>query len=170
MADETGDTQEQEHQFSTEDQKQIDKLIGNARVKARELAKADFEKAAQVASEASAQEKLEAEKEWQKLADMHSSRVTELEPFETEAKAYRELITGMLKDRIKTLGDAAKKAVGALPEGLSDLDKWNWLKANQELFVTEGPAGRVGTPARRKKSSQSTEDKGREGHRRLGLG
>jgi len=73
----------------------------------------------------------------------------------------------MLKDRTKALGEAAKTAVKALPEGLSDLDKLNWLNANQALFAIEGTS-RVGTPARKKKLQQAS-DKSREGHRRLRL-
>lgn len=161
--------QENEIVFNDEQQKFIDKLIGSARVKARELAKAEFEAAAEDATAETERKELAASAEFEKLAQMHATRVTELEPFEAEATAYRTLITGFLKDRVKVLGDAAKKAVGALPEGLSDLDKLNWLDANQELFSVEGPSGaRVGTPARKKKS-QTGKDSGREGHRRLRL-
>lgn len=161
-----------EIEFSSEEQKFIDKLVGNARVKAREKAQADAKSAQDQAVKDAQQAKLEADKEWQKLADMNAARVTELEPFEAEAKAYRELVTGMLKDQVKVLGDAAKKAVAALPESLSDLDKLNWLNQNQELFGVEDPSGRVrqvkqvGTPAKKTKS-QSATDKGRENHRRL---
>jgi DNA repair ATPase RecN len=144
--------QEQEIVFSDEQQKFLDKLIGKARTKARELAKTEFETAAKDATADAEREQLAAAAEWQKLADMHADRVTELEPFEAEAKAYRELIAGMLKDKVKALGDAAKKAVKALPNGLSDLDRLNWLNANQALFETDTPR-KFGTPAAKVKKA-----------------
>ena len=106
--------------------------------------------------------------EWQKLAEHHEGRVLELESFEAEAKGYRELIKGLLKDRIKVLGDTAKKAVAALPESLSDTERLSWLEANEGLFA-EKDSKVVGTPARSKKVSQATDDKGREQHRHLRL-
>lgn len=171
MTEQTQDKNKKDEmeKFSDEQQEFFNKRMGEARVKARELAKADFEEAAKAATEKAAQEKLQAEKEWQKLATMHSDRVKELEPFEVEAMAYRAMVADLLKDRVKELGDKAKVAIKALPESLSDLEKLNWLNkvASEGAFATE-ETSRVGTPARRKKTSQVT-DKGREQHRRLKL-
>lgn len=148
-----GQEQDGKIELSPEVQKFVDKLVGNARVKARELAKAEFEKAAGDATADAERKELAASAEFEKLAQMHASRVTELEPFEAEAKAYRELIAGLLKDRIKVLGKAAETAVKALPTGMSDLEKLTWLDAMaEEWFEAEGSAGRVGTPARKKKA------------------
>ena len=153
--------------FTPEQQKLFDKRIGEARVKARELAKAEFEQAAKDATADAERKELAASAEFEKLAQMHADRVVELEPYEVEAKAYRELITKMLKDQVSVLGDAAKTAVKALPESLTDIDKLNWLNANQELF--EASARRVGTPAKRKKPKTGKLSPDDAGHRRLRL-
>ena len=164
-------TQEDVIGFTDEQQKFVDKLVGNARVKSRERATQDAQAAqSKVANEAE-QSKLEADKNWERLVEMHTGRIAELEPYEAEAKAYRELIGSMLKDKVKALGETAKKAVAALPESLTALDRLTWLNQNEALFNTEsvsGVATRVGTPAARKKLSQRT-DKSREGHRPLRL-
>ena len=57
MVQDTEDTQDDEIQFSAEQQKFIDKLVGNARVKAREKAEADAK-----TSQAAVDEK--AERNW----------------------------------------------------------------------------------------------------------
>ena len=162
-----GNTQEDVTKFTAEQQEFIDKLVGNARVKSREKATLDA-KAAQdkVANEAE-QSKLEADKNWERLVEMHTGRIAELEPYETEAKAYRELVESMLKNKVKAFGDAAKTAVAALPKSLTALERLNWLNQNEALFGTEGIT-KVGTPAARKKSPQQT-NKSREGHRPLRL-
>ena len=159
-------TQETEIQFTAEEQKFIDKLVGSARVKSREQAKADFEAQSKEAQSEAERTRLATENEWKKLAEMHEGRVRELEPYETEAKAYRELIEGMLKDKVKVLGDAAKKAVAGLPESLSALERLSWLNQNEGLFAVESTP-KVGTPIARSKSALT--DKGREQHRRLRL-
>lgn len=162
-----GNTQDDVTEFTDEQQRFIDKLVGSARIKSREKATQDAQVAqAKIASEAE-QTKLEADENWKKLVEMHAGRVAELEPYEVEAKAYRELIESMLKDRVKALGETAKKAVAALPKSLTALERLNWLNQNEALFGTESTP-RVGTPAQRKKLSPQT-DKGREGHRPLRL-
>lgn len=132
--------------FSEEQQALVDKLVGEARVKSRSKAETDFQTQLAKDNDAAVQANLVAEKEWQKLAATHEARVKQLEPFEAQAKAYGELVTGMLKARVKALGDAAKKAVAALPDSLSDLDKLNWLNENGALFQEVGDG--VGTPGR----------------------
>jgi len=160
----TVETQGTEIQFTDDQQAFIDKLVGKTRIETREKATAEAMAARRVEADKAAQEQLAAAEEWKKLAEMHEGRVRELEPFEIEAKAYRELVTTMLKDRIKELGDVAKKAVEALP--LTDLEKLNWLNKNRALFATESTP-KVGTPISRSKSALT--DKGREQHRRLRL-
>ena len=78
-------------------------------------------------------------------------RVAELEPLEVQARAYTELISGMLKDKVKGLGDAAKGAVEALPTTMSDAEKLEWLNKNAALFQGANGTG-VGTPKRKGKS------------------
>lgn len=162
----TEETQDDELTFSEEQQKFIDKRIGQARIKAREKAQVDYKAQAETAQTDAERARLETENKWKELAEMHEGRVQELEPYELEAKAYRELIANMLKDRIKELGDAAKKAVAALPDSLTDLDKLNWLNKSQALFETEGVT-RVGTPA--SKQGKPQKSKRVEGRRRAHL-
>lgn len=135
--------------FDEMQQALVDKLVGDARVKARERAKAEHGVQFAKAKEEAEQTKLAAEAKWKELAELHQARVKELEPFEAQAIAYGELVAGMLKDRIKELGDAAKKAVGALPEAMTAIEKLSWLNANEGLFQATG--GGVGTPGLKKK-------------------
>lgn len=135
-------------EFTKEQQEHINKLVGEARVKAREVAKTQHEGDQAKAKEDAEKAALAANQKWQELAEKHEARAKELEPFEGQAKAYSELIAGMLKDKIKGLGDTAKKAVGALPETLSSLEKLEWLNANEALF--QAPGDGVGTPGSKK--------------------
>ena len=149
--------------FTDEQQAHVDKLIGEARVKARSKAEADVTAAQEKITQDAAQAQLVADKNWEKLVAVNQARITELEPLEAEAQAYRNIIDEMLKDRIKVLGDAAKAAVGALPEGLSTAAKLTWLNANEALFKTEDRP--LGTLPKGKKLKDLS-DKGREAHRR----
>lgn len=151
-------------QFTDEQQRFLDKKIGQARTKARDKAVAAAKTQQEAAAQEAELEKLAASAKWKELAEHHEARVKELEPYEAEAAAYKKLIAGMLKDRLETLGEAAKTAVDALP--LTDLEKMNWLDKNQELFAA---GAKVGTPAKRKKAPQPLTDKGREGHRPMRL-
>jgi len=169
MGDENGkDKETTKIEFTDEQQAWVNKLVGDARTKARSKAKSDLaEKTAKEKTDAEVKS-LAAEKKWQELAERHEAKVGELEQFEIQAKAYSELIAGMLNDKIKALGEGAKKAITALPETLGDLEKLNWLNANESLFTT-GPAG-VGTPAaERLKQARNKSDDAREGHRRQRL-
>ena len=167
MVEETNETQEGTTEFTEEQQAFINKLLGKTRIEAREKANKDAGTAQVKATEEAERVRMAAEEEWKKLAQHHEARVVELEPFEAEAKVYRELVEGMLKDRVKELGEAAKVAIKALPASLSDLEKLNWLNQNQALFGVEGTS-RVGTPAKQKKP-QSVKGEGREGHTRMRL-
>ena len=150
-------------EFDEAQQKVVDGLVGNARIKAREQAKVEFEEAQNKAKGEAEKAALVADAKWQELAQKAETRATELESYEAEAKAYRELVTGMLKDRVKELGDAAKKAMDGLPSTLTDLDKLAWLNTNAKLFEAVGDG--VGTPGRPKpKSDKKAAD---IGHRRM---
>jgi len=158
MTEKTGGSQD-ELNFTKEQQAFIDKLIGKTRIGAREKAQTDAADAAKVAKDAAEKAKLEASKEWQTLAARHEARVKELEPFEEQAKAYNKLINDMLAAKIKALGDAAKKAVGALPESLTVVDKLAWLTANEDLFKEAGAhVLRGGSPTTRRKPAAKGEE------------
>lgn len=146
--------------FTTEQQALVDKLVGEARTKAREKATADTTAAQQVATDKAAQEQAAAAKEWEKLAGMHAARVKELEPFEAQAKAYLGLVEGMLKDEVKKLSDVGKKAVAALPDSMTALDKLNWLNLSEALFEVE-PGDGVGTPRRPKSKGKKQIEPGK---------
>ena len=128
--------------LTEEQQAFVDELVGKARTKERE----HFESQAVKDKEEAAQATLEAEKKWKELAEMHQARVKELEPFETRAKKYDELVLDMLKKKIEAFGEAAKKAMNALPKSMPTVDKLAWLDKNEELFQVAGDG--VGTPGR----------------------
>lgn len=142
---------EEKVMFDEAQQALVDKLVGEARVKSKAIATAQAEAAQTKAKEDSEKAALIANQKWQELAAKHEARVKELEPFEAQAKAYSELVTGMLKDKTKALGDAAKKAVEALPEGMTSLEKLNWLTKNEGLFQASGDG--VGTPQSKTKTT-----------------
>lgn len=127
-------------EFTPEQQEVVDKLVGTARIKARELAETEQAKA----KEDAAAQTLATNEKWQELATQREARIKELEPLEGQAKAYGELVASMLTDRLKSLGKSAEKAVKALPETMTTGEKLNWLSANEALF--QGQA--VGTPKR----------------------
>lgn len=132
--------------FTDDQQKLVDKLVGEARVKARE--KAETDAAAKSAKERADAEQaaLVAQQEWKKLAEQHKTRVDELEPLVKQVEGYEELVKGMLKDTIETLGEKAKNAVAGLPKSMTAIEKLNWLHKNEALFQETG--GGVGTPGK----------------------
>lgn len=132
--------------LTAEQQAHVDGLIGQARVKARDKAIADSAAATAKATDDASKAALAADAKWEALNAVNEARVKELEPFEAKAKEYDVLMASMLADKVKALGDAAKKAVAALPESLSVVEKLKWLSANEELFQA-GSDG-VGTPRR----------------------
>ena len=133
--------------LTTEQQVMVDRLVGEARVKAREKAQVEFTSAQNGIAEAAEMATLAADAEWKTLNEKNEARVRELEPFEAQAKEYNALISKMLRTKVKSLGDGAKTAVDGLPEGMSTAAKLKWLTANEALFgdVSSG----VGTPRRK---------------------
>lgn len=153
--------------FTEDQQKFVDKRIGQARISAREKAEAKAQLSQDQAAEQAEQTRLEGEKEWQKLAKHHEARADELEPLEAQLKAALEVVEGILKDRIKALGDDAKKAVAGLPGTLSASDKLIWLNTNEGLFTTDDKKV-LGTPAKKVKRPGTTSERP-EGLRKLRL-
>jgi hypothetical protein len=129
--------------FTDEQQKQVDKLVGDARVKAREKAQAD--NVAQTAKDkvAAEQAALITEKKWQDLYEASDARVKVLEPLEAQVKAFEEAAKETLKGVIKDLGDTAKTAVATLPKSMTATEKLTWLSKNKGPFQAKS-AG-VGT-------------------------
>ena len=131
--------------FTPEQQALVDKLVGDARVKARERAAAEAD-TQRVKDEADAEKaNLAASEEWEKLAVTHEARVKELEPVAETVKAYATFIESVLESTIKDLGKDAKSAVAGLPEKMTAMDKLTWLNANAALFQEPTGDG-VGTP------------------------
>ncbi len=132
-------------EFTSEQQAVVDKLVGDARVKARDIATAEAD-TQRVKDEADTTAvNLAASEEWEKLAGTHEARVKELEPMVDTLKAYATFIDGVLEDTIKKMGKGAKSAVAGLPEGMTAMDKLNWLNTNTVLFQEPTGDG-VGTP------------------------
>lgn len=136
-----------EIKFDEVQQAFVDKLVGEARVKARELAKAEFDKDAAKAKDTTDKAALAAQQQWQTLAQQHEARAKQLEPLEAQVKVYEEMVADMLKAEVKRLGDAAKKAIDALPAGMTAVEKLDWLNKNEGLFQVATGQG-VGTPGR----------------------
>lgn len=157
-----------EVKFDDTQQEFINKLVGDARIKSRAKAEAEFKAQQSKATEEAERANLAAKDEWQKLSATHEARVKELEPLVDQVKAYGELVAGMLKDRVKELGDNAKKAVDALPESMSAIERLAWLNKNDELFQEDSETNRaLGTP-RGKKKTVSDKDPW-AGHKRIRL-
>jgi hypothetical protein len=134
--------------FTAEQQELVNKLVGEARTKAREKAETDAQAALRREKDAAQEAALKAEAKWKELAERHEARVRELEPLSSQVEAYNKLVDRMLADKVKGLGDTAKKAVEALPGNLSAAEKLAWLDANTELFAQKGDG--VGTPRKPK--------------------
>lgn len=132
--------------FTPEQQALVDTLVGEARVKARSKAEADLAEQANKDKKAAEQATLAAEQKWKELAEISQARAAELEPLIAKVEEYEKLIEGMLKSTVKEKGEAAKRAVDALPASMTALEKLDWLTKNAELF--QGSGGGVGTPGR----------------------
>ena len=125
-------------------QEELNKLVGEARVKARELAKSEMEAVYKKEKEVETSKSLKEAAEWETLAKSLEVRVGELEPLTAQVEGFNKLVEKMLAERIKSLGEGAKTAVGALPETMTPMQKLDWLTANAELFQMQGDG--VGTP------------------------
>ncbi len=142
--------------FTPEQQILVDELVGTARVKARDVAKTQFETEQVKMKEDSEKAAMAANQEWQELAKKHGARVTELEPLQAQVETYKKLVGKMLRDRVKELGDAAKQAVDGLPDGMTALDKLAWLTKNEGLFKSTGDG--VGTPQGKKQPTPQSKE------------
>jgi len=139
--------------LTEEQQKHFSKAVGDARVKEREKAKAEFEAQAAKDKETADQAALVEGKKWQVLYEKASAattaleaRIKTLEPLEKQVQKYEEDAKSSLKDRIKELGEAAKTAVDGLPKGMAATTKLAWLSKNVKLFQPKGSG--MGTPIR----------------------
>ena len=133
--------------FTAEQQAHIDKLIGDARTKSREQAKADIAKAQTKAEKDAATARLTEQEQYKTLSEQHAARIAELEPLEARVIDYQKAIDTLLAAKLKALGDTAKKTVETLPGELDALAKLNWLNANEALFATVLPPN-IGATAR----------------------
>lgn len=140
--------------FDEAQQALVNRLIGEARVKAREQAVKDQEAKTLKEKEEAERARLGKEQEYQTLSEQQAAKLLELEPLGEQVKAYQAVVEESLKDLLKELGDEAKKAVDGLPEGMDILAKFQWLSKNRGLFVKETTTG--GTPSR-KASKKPTE-------------
>jgi len=145
-------------EFTSEQQTIVNKLVGDARTKAREKADAEYAAEAAKKKEAADAAAMVAKQEWEKLAQKHEARVKELEPLAEQVKAYEALVGEMLTSRVKALGDSAKKALAGLPAGMTSIERLAWLNSNEELFQAAGSDG-VGTPGRSKTKPKPIEPK-----------
>lgn len=140
-------------QFTDEQQRAIDRVVTERLKRAKEKWDADAKSAADKASAEAEQARLKEQAKWQELAERHEARVKALEPLEAETKAYAEAVEALLAAKLKELGEAASKAVEALPGGPGPLAKLNWLTANEGLFAKQQAGDGVGTPNRDKKKA-----------------
>ena len=140
-------------EFNEEQQAFVDKLVGDARVKAREKAQSDFEAKLQAEKEAAERQAMVDQAKWKELAESSSAKLQELEALAPQLEKYEGLIADMLQSKVKALGDSAQKAVEALPESMGAVEKLEWLSKNVELFQAAGDG--VGTPKRPKQKPES---------------
>jgi hypothetical protein len=155
--------------FTPEQQAQVDKLVGDARVKAREKATAEASDQRTKDKETADQADLAASKEWEKLAKTHEAKVKELEPMAETLKSYATFVESALDTTVKKMGKAAKTAVAGLPDGMTAMDKLAWLNTNETLFQQQTGDG-VGTPKSSKtltKRETTTAPKNRYGSIKL---
>jgi hypothetical protein len=134
--------------FSPEQQEFVNQLVGKARVEGRTSAEkelADKQAKAKAAEETAT---LEQNREFETLSKQQAARIASLEPLEATLEEYKGAIETIFKARLKTLSDKARKAVEALPESLSVLEKLSWVTKNEDLFKEESKS--VGTPRRGK--------------------
>lgn len=148
--DPDGDPNSGEVNFTSEQQKAIDKVIAERLKREREKWASAADEAKKKAEEEAEKARLKEQEKWQELAEAAEKKVAELEPVAKstaeQLKAYQETVNALLDAKIKELGDKAKVAVEALPGEPDALAKLNWLTANAALFGEEGTP--LGTPPR----------------------
>lgn len=143
--------------FTPEQQAQVDKLVGDARVKARQLAQADHEAQAVKDKATTDAAALVAQNKWQELAEQGQARIKELEPLEARVKEFEVAAEETLKSTIKELGEAAKMAVDTLPESMTATEKLAWLRKNQKAYHAKGDGVGTSKPAPKKTSTKKVE-------------
>ena len=142
-------------QFTPEQQQHIDAAIAERLKRDKEKWESDAKAAEEAARAEAEKERLKQEAKWKELAEQHEARVKELEPLEAQVAAYAEAVDELLKAKLAELGDAAKKAVEALPGTAGPLEKLSWLTANAELFKA-GAGTTPGTPPRNKRQTTTS--------------
>jgi len=130
-------------------QEQVNDLLKKERTDAKKQAQKDFDAQQQKDKEAVEAARLKEQNEWQKLAEQHEAKASELTPqvetLTAKVVAYEAVIVELLDARIKALGDGAKTAVANLPGAPDSLAKLQWLNANEALFKTQtlGPGNQT---------------------------
>jgi hypothetical protein len=140
--------------FTNEQQELVNRLVGEARVKAREKAVEDYKIEAEKLAKDAEHEKLIEEEKFKELAETFEAKVRELEPFKAQAERFDSVIEVMLEKRFKELGEAAKKAVEMLDNPLAKLE---WLEANASLFTAKNDS--IGTPIAPKGAKDENKNK-----------
>jgi hypothetical protein len=137
-------------QFTTEQQKQIDRLIAERLKSARAKWDADTKTEADKAKAEAEAAQLKEQQKWQELAEKNEGRVKQLEPLTGRVEKLEGAVAKLLDAKIEALGDEARTAVDALPGEPGALEKLEWLTANEKLFKRDAdpktPGG--GTPVR----------------------
>jgi hypothetical protein len=157
-----------EVEFSEEQQKALDRIIKDRLARAKDKWQQDAEAERRRAEEKAEQDRLEAQKEFEALAQKRAEKISELEGQLAESEGlqervgeYEKTVEGMLTAMLQELGKEARAAVDALPGEPDVLAKLAWLKANEGLFGKDKGAG-LGTPARRQRARvEETESDGR---------
>ena len=119
-------------------------MIGEARIKARELATAEVTAALTTDPQVAPTESTTPA-----VTDTNEVPTVEgdpLAPLQATIARYEAAAQGMLATRTAAMSEAAKAAIVGLPESMSALERLNWLDKNASLFQPVGDG--VGTPRR----------------------
>ena len=152
-----------QEEIKTFTQEEVDRSARTARLEGEAKGK---RQALATATDQAATDKLAAEKQWKELYEREQAKSAKVESLEAQVKAYEERDESRLKARLKALGDAAKVAVEALPEGMTAGEKLALLDASGLFADGDSKVKTLGTPAGKVKKQGTGKSERPEGYRR----
>lgn len=141
--------------FTDEQQQHINNLISGKFAEWQRKADADK----QTAAEKAKQQALKEQGDWKSIAEQHEARIKALEPVESQATRYRDLLNSQIDAEIK----AWPKEVAALDPGTDNLDaRLAFVQKSRALAAAlqakpPAPDTEVGRRSERRETATATE-------------
>ena len=137
--------------FTNEEQEFVDKIVQERLARQKNVYEGKLaSQRDEILAEAN-REKLEEQKEFERLYKESSVKLAELEPLRGQMGNYEKYFETVLEERFAELGERAKKATKHLN---SAFEKLSWLQANADLFDNAGDGVGSPRPASKKQKAE----------------